>query len=46
VRGSEKIQITMPLVFEQIIHCNVHVLHTHNMSSRSAQRIGRLMNIN
>jgi hypothetical protein len=43
VKGSGSVRISVRLASGQLIHRMVHALHTPDMSSRSAQRIGRLL---
>jgi hypothetical protein len=45
VHGSCTIRLATPLVSGQIIHRTFHALVTPDVSSRSAQRIGRLLNV-
>jgi hypothetical protein len=46
VKGSGSVRISVRLACGQIIHRTVHALYTHDLSSRSAQRIGRLLSVN
>jgi hypothetical protein len=43
VKGSGSMRISIRLAFGQIIHRAIHALCTLDLSSRSAQRIGRLL---
>jgi hypothetical protein len=45
VRGSGAIRITIPLASGQSIHRTLHALYTPYLSSRYAQRIGRLLGV-
>jgi hypothetical protein len=45
VKSNGTVRITIPLAFGQSIHIIVLALYTHDMSSRSAQRIGRLLSV-
>jgi hypothetical protein len=45
VLGSGTVHIAVPLVYGTAIRRIVHVLYIHDLSSRSAQRIGRLLKI-
>jgi hypothetical protein len=45
VHGSNTIRLAIPLVAGQIIHRTIHALLTPDFSSRSAQRIGLLLNV-
>jgi hypothetical protein len=40
--GSDTVKLAIPVVYGQIIRCIIYALYTHAMSSRTAQRIGRL----
>jgi hypothetical protein len=44
-KGSGTVRIPIPLVFGQSIHNTVHAMYTRDMSSRSAERIGRLLSV-
>jgi hypothetical protein len=39
------VHLSILLAFGQLIHRTVHVLYTHDLSSRSTQRIGRLLGV-
>jgi hypothetical protein len=45
VKGGGTVRFAVPLVSGQIIHQTIHALFTPDLSSRSAQRIGRLLNV-
>jgi hypothetical protein len=45
VKGSGLVRISVRLASGQIIHRTVYALHTPDLSSRSAQRIGRLLSV-
>jgi hypothetical protein len=45
VKGSGSMRISVWLASGQLIHRTVHALYTPDMSSRSAQRIGRLLSV-
>jgi hypothetical protein len=45
VKGSGLVRISVRLASGQLIHRTVHALYTPDMSSRSAQRIGRLLSV-
>jgi hypothetical protein len=45
VQGSGTIRLAIPIVSDHIIHRTIHALFTPDLSSRSAQRIGRLFGI-
>jgi hypothetical protein len=46
VKGSGPVRISVRLTSGHLIHRTVHAMYTPNMSSRSAQRIGRLLSVN
>jgi hypothetical protein len=45
VKGSDKVHIIIPVVFGQFIPRTIHALYTLDMSCRTAQRIGCLLNV-
>jgi hypothetical protein len=45
VLGTGIIRFAVPLVYGHIIHRTIHALFTPDFSSRSAQRIGHLLNV-
>jgi hypothetical protein len=45
VMGSGTIRVSVPLVSSQTIHPTLHALFTPDLSSRFAQRIGRLLSV-
>jgi hypothetical protein len=45
VKGSDSVRIYVRLACGQLIHRTVHALYTPDVSSRSAQRIGRLLSV-
>jgi hypothetical protein len=46
VNGSGTVQITVPLAYGLSIYRTIRALYTPDMQTRSAQRIGRLLNVN
>jgi hypothetical protein len=45
VKGSGSARISARLASGRLIHRTIHALYTHDLSSRSAQRIGRLFSV-
>jgi hypothetical protein len=45
VKGSGTLRASILLASGQIIHCADHALYTYDLSSRSTQRIGRLLSV-
>jgi hypothetical protein len=45
VKGSGYVRIFVRLVSGPLIHRTLYALYTHDMSSRCAQRIGRLLDV-
>jgi hypothetical protein len=45
VKGSGSVRISVRLASGQLIHRTIHALYTPDLSSRSAQRIGRLLSV-
>jgi hypothetical protein len=45
VQGSGVVQLTILLVYDQIIHQTIHAVYTPDLSSWSAHRIGRLLSV-
>jgi hypothetical protein len=45
VKGSGSVRISIRLASGKIIHRAIHALYTPDLSSRSAQRIGRLLSV-
>jgi hypothetical protein len=45
VKGSGLVRISVRLASGQLIHRSVHALYTPDLSSRSAQRIGRFLSV-
>jgi hypothetical protein len=45
VKGSGSLRIFVGLVSGQLINRKIHVMHTPDLSSRSAQRIGMLLSV-
>jgi hypothetical protein len=45
VKGRGSVRISVRLASAQLIHRMIHTLYTPDMSSRSAQRIGRLLSV-
>jgi hypothetical protein len=45
VKGSGSVRISVRLACGILIHRTVHAFYTHDLSSRSAQRIGRLLSV-
>jgi hypothetical protein len=46
VRGSGSVRMSIRLVYGHVIHNTIHALYTPDLSSRSTQRIGRLLSVN
>jgi hypothetical protein len=44
-KGSGSVRISVRLAFGRLIHRTIHALYTFVLSSRSAQRIGRLLSV-
>jgi hypothetical protein len=45
VKGSGSVRISVRLASGRLIHRTIHALYTLDLSSRSAQRIGRLLSV-
>jgi hypothetical protein len=45
VKGSGSVRISVRLASAQLTHRTIHALYTPDLSSRSAQRIGRLLSV-
>jgi hypothetical protein len=45
VKGSGTVRLSILLASSQLIHRTVHAVYTPNLSSRSNQRIGRLLSV-
>jgi hypothetical protein len=46
VKGNGSVRMSIRLAFGQVIHRTTHTLYTPDLSSRSTQRIGRLLSVN
>jgi hypothetical protein len=45
VKGSGSVRMSIRLASGQVIHCTIHALYTHDLSSRFAQRIGGVLSV-
>ena len=45
VKGNGSARISVRLASGRLIHCTIHALYTPDLSSRSAQRIGRMLSV-
>jgi hypothetical protein len=45
VKGNDYVRVSVRLASGKLIHRTIHAMYTPDMSSRSAQRIGRVLSV-